>query len=49
MHDIVTAQRTLLRGLGVHRLVAVVGPSYGGYQAFQWSVSIRMIWLASRP
>ena len=40
MHDIVTAQRTLLRGLGVHRLVAVVGPSsYGGYQAFQWSVS----------
>lgn len=39
MHDIVTAQRTLLRGLGVHRLVAVVGPSYGGFQAFQWSVS----------
>ena len=39
MHDIVTAQRTLLRGLGVHHLVAVVGPSYGGYQAFQWAVS----------
>ena len=39
MHDIVTAQRTLLRALGVHRLVAVVGPSYGGFQAFQWSVS----------
>ena len=39
MHDIVTAQRTLLRGLGVHQLVAVVGPSYGGYQAFQWAVS----------
>jgi len=39
MHDIVTAQRTLLSGLGVHHLVAVVGPSYGGYQAFQWAVS----------
>jgi homoserine O-acetyltransferase/O-succinyltransferase len=39
MHDIVTAQRALLRGLGVHQLVAVVGPSYGGYQAFQWAVS----------
>jgi homoserine O-acetyltransferase len=39
MHDIVTAQRTLLQGLGVHHLVAVVGPSYGGFQAFQWAVS----------
>jgi homoserine O-acetyltransferase len=39
MHDIVTAQRTLLRGLGIHRLVAVVGPSYGGFQAFQRAVS----------
>ena len=39
MHDIVTAQRTLLQGLGVRHLVAVVGPSYGGYQAFQWAVS----------
>ena len=39
LHDIVTAQKALLAGLGVHRLVAVVGPSYGGFQAFQWAVS----------
>jgi homoserine O-acetyltransferase len=28
----------LLDSLGVSRLVAVAGPSYGGYQAFQWAV-----------
>jgi homoserine O-acetyltransferase len=28
-----------LDGLGVKHLVAVAGPSYGGYQAFQWAVS----------
>ncbi|MEJ0018626.1 MAG: alpha/beta fold hydrolase [Acetobacteraceae bacterium] len=37
--DIVTAQRALLRQLGVQHLRAVVGPSYGGFQAFQWAVS----------
>jgi hypothetical protein len=37
--DIVAAQRALLMDLGVDRLVAVVGPSYGGFQAFQLSVS----------
>jgi homoserine O-acetyltransferase len=37
--DIVTAQRQLLRHLGVHHLRAVVGPSYGGFQAFQWAVT----------
>lgn len=37
--DIVNAQRVLLEQLGVRRLVAVAGPSYGGYQAFQWGVS----------
>jgi homoserine O-acetyltransferase len=37
--DIVTAQRALLNHLGVEHLVAVVGPSYGGVQAFQWAVT----------
>jgi homoserine O-acetyltransferase len=37
--DIVRAQRALLDSLGVRRLVAVAGPSFGGYQAFQWAVT----------
>jgi len=37
--DIVTAQRHLLDHLGVRHLRAVVGPSYGGFQAFQWGVT----------
>ncbi len=37
--DIVTAQRRLLDHLGVTHLRAVVGPSYGGFQAFQWGVT----------
>jgi homoserine O-acetyltransferase len=37
--DIVTAQRRLLQHLGVKHLRAVVGPSYGGFQAFQWAVT----------
>ena len=37
--DIVTAQHRLLEHLGVKHLRAVVGPSYGGFQAFQWAVS----------
>jgi homoserine O-acetyltransferase/O-succinyltransferase len=36
--DIVATQRALLDHLDIERLVAVVGPSYGGYQAFQWAV-----------
>ncbi len=36
--DIVAAQKHLLDTLGVRHLVAVAGPSYGGYQAFQWAV-----------
>ena len=36
--DIVATQRLLLNDLGVDKFVAVVGPSYGGYQAFQWAV-----------
>ena len=37
--DIVRAQKALLDHLGVKHLVAVAGPSYGGYQAFQWAVT----------
>ena len=36
--DIVATQRALLDHLGIGRLVAIVGPSYGGFQAFQWAV-----------
>ena len=39
VRDIVIAQKALLDALGVEHLVAVAGPSYGGYQAFQWSVA----------
>jgi homoserine O-acetyltransferase len=37
--DIVTAQMRMLQGLGVTHLKAVIGPSYGGFQAFQWGVT----------
>jgi homoserine O-acetyltransferase len=36
--DIVGAQKRLLDQLGVKRLHAVVGPSYGGFQAFAWGI-----------
>src|SRR5271169_213458 len=39
LRDIVAAQQRLLDSLGVRHLVAVAGPSYGGYQAFQWAVA----------
>ena len=39
VHDIVAAEKALLEALGVEHLVAVSGPSYGGYQAFQWAVT----------
>lgn len=39
VQDIVSAQRRLLEHLGVRHLRAVVGPSYGGFQAFQWAVT----------
>jgi homoserine O-acetyltransferase len=39
VEDIVTAQKSMLDGLGVRHLRAVVGPSYGGFQAFQWGVT----------
>lgn len=37
--DVVKAQRKLLEWLGVAHLVAVVGPSYGGFQAFAWGIA----------
>ena len=37
--DIVATQRALLDHLGIEKLVAIVGPSYGGSQAFQWAVN----------
>lgn len=39
VRDIVAAEKALLDTLGVKHLVAVAGPSYGGYQAFQWAVT----------
>jgi homoserine O-acetyltransferase len=38
LKDIVSAQHALLRALGVTSLAAVVGPSYGGFQAFAWGM-----------
>src|SRR6478672_5338013 len=37
--DIVNAQKALLDHLGVRHLVAVAGPSFGGYQTYQWGVT----------
>ena len=37
--DIVATQRQLLDHLGIDKMVAIVGPSYGGFQAFQWAVN----------
>jgi homoserine O-acetyltransferase/O-succinyltransferase len=36
--DIVATQRLLIDSLGIERLIAIVGPSYGGFQGFQWAV-----------
>jgi len=38
LEDIVGLQKRLLDELGVQRLAAAVGPSFGGYQAWQWAV-----------
>jgi homoserine O-acetyltransferase len=37
--DIVATQRALIDDFEIDRLVAIVGPSYGGFQAFQWAVN----------
>jgi homoserine O-acetyltransferase len=38
VEDIVATQARLADALGIRRLAAVVGPSFGGYQALQWAV-----------
>jgi homoserine O-acetyltransferase/O-succinyltransferase len=38
LSDIVAVQHALLESLGVRHLRAVLGPSYGGWQALQWAV-----------
>jgi homoserine O-acetyltransferase/O-succinyltransferase len=37
--DIVATQRALIDHFGIEQLVAIVGPSYGGFQGFQWAVN----------
>jgi homoserine O-acetyltransferase len=37
--DIVGTQRLLIDQLGIAKLFTIVGPSYGGFQAFQWAVN----------
>jgi homoserine O-acetyltransferase len=39
MRDVVNSQYALLRQLEIKQLVAVVGASFGGLQALQWSIS----------
>ncbi|KQV90194.1 hypothetical protein ASD15_22960 [Massilia sp. Root351] len=39
VEDIVNSQKALLDALGVRRLAAVAGPSFGSYQAFHWALS----------
>lgn len=36
--DIVAGQHRMLQEMGITRLVAVVGPSYGGFQALTWGI-----------
>jgi len=38
VRDIVATQRLMLDSMGIKKLFAIVGPSYGGFQAFQWAV-----------
>ena len=39
MRDIVAAEKLLVDSLGLTGLVAVIGPSMGGFQSFQWAAS----------
>jgi homoserine O-acetyltransferase len=38
VEDIVATQAMLVDALGIRRLAAAIGPSFGGYQALQWGV-----------
>ena len=39
LRDMVASQKLLVDSLGLKNLVAVVGPSMGGFQSFQWAAS----------
>ena len=39
LHDMVASQKLLVDSFGLESLVAVLGPSMGGFQSFQWAVS----------
>ena len=39
LRDMVASQKPLIDSLGLKSLVAVVGPSMGGFQSFQWAAS----------
>lgn len=39
LRDMVASQKLLVDSLGIRQLVAVVGPSMGGFQSFQWAAS----------
>lgn len=39
LRDMVASQKLLVDSLGLTGLVAVIGPSMGGFQSFQWAVS----------
>ena len=39
MRDIVASQKLLVDSFGLEGLVAVIGPSMGGFQSFQWAAS----------
>jgi homoserine O-acetyltransferase len=45
----VAAEKALPASLGNKHLVAVAGPSYGGYQAFRWPSATRTSWTGSSP
>ena len=39
LRDMVAGQKLLVDSFGIKQLVAVVGPSMGGFQSFQWAAS----------
>ncbi len=39
LRDMVASQKLLVDSFGIRQLVAVVGPSMGGFQSFQWAAS----------
>jgi homoserine O-acetyltransferase/O-succinyltransferase len=39
LRDMVASQKLLVDSFGIKRLAAVIGPSMGGFQSFQWAAS----------